>query len=111
MQLQATPSRSLRVFYRKNRGMTLVEVMIAMIIMTGAAMSVFMIARQNLRQALSGLYRAEAYRIAQRISEHAMTVPLSSFTPTGITTSDLNGTPAQWVWTDTENSQTNLSLR
>jgi len=91
--------------------MTLVEVMIAMIIITGGAMSAFMIARQNLRQALGTLYRAEAYRIAQRISEHAMTVPLSVFTPAGVGSSDPTGTPAQWIWSPTEASQTSLSLR
>jgi len=82
--------------------MTLVEVMIAITIITFFALTAYNITLFNYRRTMANFYRLEAYRLAQTISERAMELPFpANFNAAGVKTNDLTDVP-QWIWTDQE---------
>lgn len=95
------PARPIHI--RRQRAMTLVEVMIAMAIISFFSLSAFSLTLLNEKRTSANFYRLEAYRLAQTIAEHAMEVTY----PGNFTTTYLMGTndptsATQYQWTGTE---------
>jgi type II secretory pathway pseudopilin PulG len=84
--------------------MTLVEVIVAIIIIGMFATSAFSLSLQNQKQNLANFYRLEAFRLAQTIAEHAMQIPYTNFDAARIKADSSTGTATAWTWTDTENA-------
>jgi Tfp pilus assembly protein PilV len=83
--------------------MTLVEVMIAMAIITFFTLSAFSLTLFNRRRTMANFYRLEAYRLAQSIAEHAMQVTFpTNFTPTYLMATNDPTSATQYIWTGTE---------
>jgi type II secretory pathway pseudopilin PulG len=96
--------------------MTLVEAVVALLVIGLFAGSMLSLLRLNRRNALENAYRLEAYRIAQTIAEHAMSVAFpTDFRPAGVTAvnpamiSTQAGTATAWTWVNPEPSSTRLS--
>lgn len=88
--------------------MTLVEVMVAFLIMSLFAVSAFSLTLQSQKGVLSDYYRLEAYRIAQTISEQAMQASFpGNFTAAYLTSSD-NST--RWTWTADQSANLRMGL-
>lgn len=87
----------------RSQGMTLIEVMIAMFVITIFTMSAFALALYCQKRTLANYHRLEAYQIVRTIAEHAMQVTYpDQFTPAGVTAADRVGTPSAWVWSNTQ---------
>ncbi|MBK9991104.1 MAG: hypothetical protein IPP19_10305 [Verrucomicrobia bacterium] len=90
--------------------MTLVEVMIAMVIITFFSLSAFSLTMFNEKRTSVNFYRLEAYKLAQSIAEHAMQVSFpTNFTPAYLMATNDPASATQYQWTNTERAMLNPS--
>ncbi len=92
--------------------MTLLEVVIALFLITAFAASAFGLVLNSYKRTLSMWYRLEAYSVSQTVAEHAMQVAFpASFTVAGVTADADTGTGTAWRWSATEPSMLRTSAQ